>query len=353
MSSSRIRFVLLLALTVFATSAFAATSQTQQVFGPIPVDKLIVMPDTRGHIDWVETIENAHDKIHMTMYHLTDNQVLDALINTAKRRSVDIRILVDRENFKGHSMRAIQKLLDAGISVRPATPRFHLTHSKDMVVDNEAFIGAVNLTNTSTRSRDFAIETSDTNIIREIESVFEADWKNAADKTKVTPKLSDPNLVWSPTDSQSQLVRLIDSAQSTLVAETENFNASAIVDALNRAAARGVHVRLVLPECSYGNPDLNYRGIQNLKQVDVHMEHSGNTVQQPYMHSKMMVVDGQRIYVGSINFSYNSIGYDRELGVIFTDLPTAQRLGQEFETDWNRSQTPKAKPDCGQFQFHP
>lgn len=56
------------------------------------------------------------------------------------------------------------------------------------------------------------------------------------------------------------------------------------------------------------------------------------------------------LYLGSINFSLNSIDHARELGVLLDDAPTVQMLGNTFGDDWNAAQIPVAgqKPPCGQ-----
>jgi len=315
-------------------------------FGEIQVTKLIVMPDSAGHTDWVDAINSAKSSVHMTMYHLTDTAVVDAVISKAKDKKFDLKILVDSK-LSGGFKTVFSQMQSAGVQIRAASPGFSLTHSKDMVVDGKiAFISAINMTNTAANTRDFGIITPDQSIIAEIESVFAADWENAQTKGTTTPTLSNPNLAWSPTNSDARLVALIDSAQSTLVAETESFDDTDIINALNRAADRKVNVRLIVPECNLGSGLFNYPYLAQLKNVNVHVEHDGNSVQQPYMHSKMMLIDDHVIYIGSINYTVNSIQNDRELGAIFTNSEISKLLSVEFETDWNRSQMPAAKPNC-------
>lgn len=341
------------ALTAALVLAVAGSAQAQWAsrssspYGHLTVTKLISMPNSRAHTDWINAINAAQSSIHMTMYHMTDKSVINALIQKAQNSSVDIRIIVDGKSLKGGYAKAIQSLTSAGVNVRGSSSAFSLTHSKDMVIDGqEAFIGAVDLTNTWKNMRDFTVVTPDQRAISEVERVFEADWSNAANQTAVTPPVSDPNLVWSPTNSQTKLVDLINSATTSIVAETENFDETHIIAALNQAAARGVNVRLITPECSFGNAQLNYQGFSQLQGVQVHVEHDGDSPAQPYMHSKMMVVDGRVVFVGSQNLSFNSIRKDRELGLIFSNSRTASQLSSAFETDWNRSQAPSANPNC-------
>jgi cardiolipin synthase A/B len=303
------------------------------------------MPSPEGHSDWVKAIRSAKSSIHMEMYHITDRDVIDALISRADD-DLDMRVIVDQKMSHGYQQ-AFETLTDAGVQVRPGSRAFSITHAKTLVVDGETIIiSAINLTNTAQSSRDFGVITHDANVIEEVENVFDADWENAETGGDNTPPLNNENLAWSPNNSMDQLVRLIDSANSTLEAESESFTSDAVVDAFNRAADRGVRVRLIIPECVFGSNDGNYKHMAQLHGVEVHVEHDGKSIAQPYMHSKMMVADQKFSYVGSINYSYNSIERARELGIIFLDEAASAKLSSEFDKDWNRSQGPNRTPHC-------
>lgn len=324
----------------------SSSGYSTEPFGRIQVDKVIIMPNSSGHSDWTDAIKSARKSVHLEMYHITDKAVISALSSKAKQSNIDLRVIVDGQ-LKGGYQKAFDELSQAGVNVRASSKAFSITHTKAMVIDDQsAFVTAINMTNTATNTRDFGIVTPDSNIISELDAVFEADWANAEDDGDNTPNLTDNNLAWSPNDSTEQLTKLIGSATQTLDIEVENLTSDDIVNAFNQAAARGVNVRLIVPECSLGNSLLNYPAIAKLNGVSVHVEHNGSSMDQPYMHSKMMVADGKRIYIGSINFSYNSLTKAREVGVLFLDETTGSTLESEFQTDWDRSQDPSPSPSC-------
>jgi phosphatidylserine/phosphatidylglycerophosphate/cardiolipin synthase-like enzyme len=62
----------------------------------------------------------------------------------------------------------------------------------------------------------------------------------------------------------------------------------------------------------------------------------------------MLVADGERGYVGSVNFSRNSTQYAREVGLLFTEPDALAQIAQIFEHDWQVAQPPAAEPpaDC-------
>jgi cardiolipin synthase len=56
-----------------------------------------------------------------------------------------------------------------------------------------------------------------------------------------------------------------------------------------------------------------------------------------YMHAKMMLVDGQRAFVGSENISTASLERNRELGILVSDQKVLSTLQQTFQLDWSDS----------------
>jgi phosphatidylserine/phosphatidylglycerophosphate/cardiolipin synthase-like enzyme len=114
-------------------------------------------------------------------------------------------------------------------------------------------------------------------------------------------------------------VALIGMATSTIDMEAEELTATAIVDALTAAAAKGVKVRAVLADASSTDQ------AAALKAAGVSLV----TYSKLYVHAKSIVVDGKYAYVGSENFSTGSLGSNRELGVL---LDTASEVAKVEST---------------------
>jgi phosphatidylserine/phosphatidylglycerophosphate/cardiolipin synthase-like enzyme len=62
----------------------------------------------------------------------------------------------------------------------------------------------------------------------------------------------------------------------------------------------------------------------------------------PYTHAKMIIADGARAYIGSVNLSTASTTDARELGIFFQDPASIQMITTAFESDWAQSVTPPA-----------
>ncbi len=64
--------------------------------------------------------------------------------------------------------------------------------------------------------RNVGIFITNPEIVNEIIGVFKSDVQNAKDQTALTPVLKNPNLVWSPNNSETKLNALISTAQKTI-----------------------------------------------------------------------------------------------------------------------------------------
>jgi cardiolipin synthase A/B len=56
------------------------------------------------------------------------------------------------------------------------------------------------------------------------------------------------------------------------------------------------------------------------------------------MHAKLVLVDGQRTFVGSQNFSAVSLDANREVGIIVADAAVVAQLASIAQSDWDTAQ---------------
>lgn len=283
------------------------------------------------------------------MFHLTVPEVENALA-AAEGRGVAVHLLLDGKNLDSRgSAELAQRLVDHGVIITRASSGFSIMHAKAMIIDDSrAMIMSLNLTRPYDHTRDYAIVTDDAGVIDEMLRVFDADVANAEHHTASTPALANAALVWSPVDAEARLVSLVDSAQHTVEASTENLGEHAMQDAFARAAKRGVNVRVLAPQCDLGgDPYHNAKPILELekKNVDARVMPPPSSREQPYMHAKMIIVDGARAFVGSINLSENSMKRARELGIVIEDHAAITAFHAAFESDWRFGAPPPEKPD--------
>jgi phosphatidylserine/phosphatidylglycerophosphate/cardiolipin synthase-like enzyme len=300
--------------------------------GPgITTAKLIVEPDDR-ETPFRQAIAGATSSVWVEVYLLTDTSVINTL-EEAANRGVDVRVLLEMQPLGGDPTgprRISDTLTAAGVHVKATNPAFKLTHEKAIIVDDATLYAMTcNLTKSAlggssgATNREYAIVDTNPDEVREAHDIFQADW----DRT--TPTLSDPNLLVSPVNARSGLVQLLQSARSSLILEEEEMYDIEMEDQLIAAAGRGVAVRVILPAAPADDPGAN-ADVPRLIQAGVQVRYS----QTLYIHAKMIVADGVRAFVGSENFSAQSLDANRELGIVVADPAALARLTATFASDW-------------------
>ena len=336
------KFSLATLLVLLTSSAYATRP------GPAWLDQLSVQgpvstftgPAAGAHDAFTSRIDGAQKSVLMEMFHLTDPTVIASLDRAGSRIRVDL--ILDGETLKKQPYSTLAETMkSAGVNVLPSSSAFTITHSKSAVFDGQtAIVSSMNLTDHPETRRDYGVVLEDPGVIIEMEKVFTQDIANAKANTGETPPLSDPHLLWSPLNSAGKLHDLVDSSETTIQAVAENFIDDGVINDLIAAAKRGVHVQVLSPACPFGTaPDRNYQAAQKLAAggVEVRQMPDPATPTTPYQHGKMMVVDGARVYAGSINYSYNSLNKARELGIVLADAGVIAQFSKAFSDDFSHA----------------
>ncbi|GGN21525.1 phospholipase D-like domain-containing protein [Streptomyces fuscichromogenes] len=273
-------------------------------------------------------INSATSSLDMTMYELEDTTAVNDLI-ALEKKGVTVRVVLDQAH-KSANNSAYTSLTNAGVGVAWSSTSFVYTHQKTITVDAaKSLVLTGNLTSQYySTGRDYGVFTDDTRDVAAIEKVFNADYAG----TSITPTDGD-HLLWSPTDSRSRLLTVVNAATTTLDVEELEFSDSTVVNAIVARAKAGVKVRVVLETPGDYSSEVSA------------IKAAGGTVvgySDPdgfYIHAKAMVADyglsTQEVEAGSMNISSNSLSNNRELGIILTGTGVAQSVATTVETTFN------------------
>jgi cardiolipin synthase A/B len=272
-------------------------------------DSLVVEPDA-GMAPIYALLSSPLRTLDMTMYELADPSA-EAVLADDAARGVRVRVLLDHHLEGRRNLPAYDFLRSRGVEVAWASDRYFATHEKTFVIDRRiAVVMSLNLTSDYyATSRDVAVVDRDPRDVAAIESVFEADLRGDATGT---PPADD--LVWSPGQSQADLLALIDGARRSVAVESEEMSSRPVVDALVRAARRGVAVTVAMTYDPDWRPGLDAIAAAGVR---VSLRYGESPL---YVHAKLLVIDrgtpAGRAFVGSENLSGTSLLHDRELGVV-------------------------------------
>jgi hypothetical protein len=294
---------------------------------------LLILPD-QGENAIYNFVNSATSSIDMTIYELNDVTLENDLVSREKA-GVDVRVILDQAQ-KSYNTAAYNLLTAGGVGVVWSSTAFTYTHQKTITVNNdESYISTGNFDNTYyATSRDYGVFDTDANDVAAIVAVFNADYAH----TSITPSDGD-DLVWSPTDSQTHLLALIDGAQHSLDIEQEEFSDTTLVNAIVADENRGVTVRVVIEDPSEYSSELNEITAAGGK-VTGYSSSTGF-----YIHAKTVIADygysTAKAFVGSENFSSGSLNDNRELGMITTDSGVVTGLETTFDGDFSGSDNNK------------
>jgi phosphatidylserine/phosphatidylglycerophosphate/cardiolipin synthase-like enzyme len=303
--------------------------------GPGTLDLQVYVEPAAGDGFLLDGINNAHKSIYLEMYLLSNRKIISALEDAAHRH-LDVRVMLETHPYGSGSASptmTLDKLRAADVKAQATSPSFALTHEKCMVIDETtAYIMTSNFTlsalggSSSQTNREYIIVDKNQQDVQGILDIFYADWN------RTSAQYNAPNLVVSPDNSRDNFQSLINSAQKKLLIEAEEMQDTEIEQALIGAAKRGVQVQVILPQGSVDGS--SGQGINIIKQGGVQVKEDS----QLYMHAKLIIVDGQKAFVGSENISTASLNRNRELGLIIADTNVINTLLQTFQQDWEASQ---------------
>lgn len=169
------------------------------------------------------------------------------------------------------------------------------------------------------------------------------------------PDLRDAWQVWP---------EMIDGAKKTLdIAEfyasddpdSRNSRLVPVIQAVERAAARGVKVRFLAEKVFQKTyPEILDRLAKAGTEVRIY---DFGALGGGVLHAKYFLVDGREVYVGSQNFDWRSLTHIQELGARVIEPSVARAFADLFETDWTLAAAPggqsdrrfRAKPGDGLF----
>jgi cardiolipin synthase len=323
---------------------------------------------TEAYPAMLEAIAGARRSIMLASYIFDGDgvgaQFVQALI-AAKARGVEIRVLIDDVSNRFSLHAASRPLARGGIEVGIFNPpflpaRLHAAnlrnHRKIMVVDGAlGFTGGMNIARRYWRDgedqayRDLHFRLRGP-VVAHLAEVFCDDWAFTAGERllgeKWFPAIAPAGNVLArgiesgPDEAFGRvrwaMIGALNAAQRSARIVTPYFIPDgSLITALNAAALRGVDVDIVLPEQS-DLPHVRWAAFGQLWQV---LDHGCEVYLRPgpFDHSKLMVVDGAYVLLGSANWDARSLRLNFELDVECYNVEFGARMDGMVESRISQS----------------
>ncbi len=340
---------------------------------------LILRDGTESFNAMFRAIRGAQHFLYLEYYILQDvsddRQTLADLLIQRHRAGVHIDIIYDAIGSLSTPAGFFQQLRDAGIDVIAYNPiarsLFSINdrdHRKILIADGQtAIIGGVNLSTdyqstprkgsehgppAGARPPGSDVPWHDTDLqidgpaVDELKTLFEQHWR--AQGGDARQLAADPAL---PDAKGDQVVRIIGSEggqtlpryYATMLAAIRSASSRIWVEAayfvptnqerqaLDRAARRGVDVRLLLPSRSDSRAALavQHSYYEGLLRAGVKIYERDDGI----LHSKTAVMDGVWSIVGSSNFDHRSVLFNDEVDAVVIGERTGLQMEQYFQQD--------------------
>ncbi|WP_410770586.1 cardiolipin synthase [Fontibacillus sp. BL9] len=314
----------------------------------------------------LKELKKAQHHIHMEYYiYRADDigrEIQKTLIERA-RAGVEVRFMFDAVGSIGLPKSFIKELRDAGVKVGVyGEVRFlalssrvnYRNHRKIVVIDgNTGFIGGLNVGDEYlSRSKTYGFW-RDTHMlvkgeaVRSMQIIFLQDWQYVTgekimDLEYLSPELEQGcsgavQIVPSGPDNESSALKniffaMITSAKKSVWLATPYFIPDEdILTALRVAAMSGIDVRILFP----AKPDkrlpflASHSYFPSLLEVGVKIYE----YEKGFLHSKLLIVDGEVATVGTANMDMRSFHLNFEVNVLLVQNDSIAKIVKDFERD--------------------
>lgn len=352
--------------------AMPAWCQETTLVQSIPAETSLAQPDLPYAQDiWARMIASAKSSIDLGQFYLSNapGSPLEPIIQELEKagaRGIKIRTLVDKSMAANDPatydrFRAIKNSQLQLLDLKKLTGG--IIHAKYLIVDREqVFVGSQNFDwRALTQIHETGALVRNADIAANLTEIFEIDWQISQSGTAPTPVRPKPiqpaavELVASPPQfnpanirwSLTALKALIQGARTSIQVQVMDYSTSGksgswkqIDGSLRAAAKRGVAVELLVSDWSASKPAIDQlKKLQKVKGITVKIvvipPFSGGCI--PFsrtMHTKLMVVDGETLWVGTSNWSQGYFTATRGVELIFHNAALAEQGSRIFETLW-------------------
>ena len=316
-----------------------------------------------------EDMRNAKECIHVEYYIIRNDELgneLMSILTQKAKEGLDVKLLTDDVGWGSGPKKALKGFKEAGgqfalfneVFLTALSPKKNnRNHRKIAVIDGKvAYCGGFNIGDEYLGKgplgywRDTAVRVTGPGVFP-LHIRFQMDWEYASEKpmgdyisqfyekdkmdmsgdVRLLTISGGPDVAYY-NPIRMQYLELINRSEKTLYMHTPYFIPhQTLKDALSLAAARGVDVRVIIPDkpdhpfVFWNNISCAYDVMKN--GVKVYMYNRG------FVHSKTMVADGEFCSVGSANFDDRSLVLNFETNQLILSKDIGKQMDDAFLED--------------------
>lgn len=345
----------------------------------VTVTPLLDTPNNQAYYDkLMEAVRGARSSIEIMMAtadHYPDypdglqRQLFDALVE-AKERGVEVKLLLDKSNWSKDITETNKQtgtfLRNRGVKVKFDDPGV-TTHAKFVVVDNEAVIlGSSNWNYpTYTDTYQTNIGLSSPEVAMFYGKVFDTVWdREQLNKVRLPDYTGSPAIIPLISCGENRAYyeetkRLIAHAEKSIdlvlfkithYPEFRDSLSNLLLKELVSAHNRGVEIRIVLDVNTWSEKINQSNRETALWLLGKGIRKVSFDSLSTTTHSKVVLVDGKSVVLGSTNWSYYSLEKNLEADVSIRNTPAVGRAYKRyFEALWEKAEIPSREKLSGEL----
>jgi len=355
----------------------------------IPLETEIGKSEIENTIDvWLEIVGNAKRTIDIETFYFADqdNSPLNefmASLKSAAGRGVNVRIIVD-SSFYSSNDKSVDLLEGVpNIEIRKIAMRNiagGVMHAKFFIVDNETvFAGSQNMDwRALIHIHEIGAVVTDKKLAETFTEIFETDWKlcegnlsgitamrvnlfvnrenpvvlsdSESGDVEIYPAVSPYEYSMSSLSYElDELLRLINESKQKLNIQVYSYSVKdkssggfyAIDSALRNAAARGVKIRMIIPDWAAKPSAIDaIKELSLVENIQLKISsiplYSGGFI--PYArvdHSKFFTADDEMSWISTTNWEKNYFYNSRNVSFVVKSKEINKKLSGVFELWWN------------------
>lgn len=273
-----------------------------------------------------EFLDSTEEYLKLQTYDFT-NQFFKTGFQSLSSQGIPIQLILENNKYQQYqnTFKNLQNYFsgDENIELRSDEQMWtKYVHSKITLNEKSFRVQTANLTKSSFESnREHFFYSEDEEFRESLNQLFDADW-NWEDLSKLD---LHPNLVVCPLNCRDVIETLLESAESSIVIQTQYILDDEILDIL-RHKSEEINLAIIVADTDDNQDLISYFGPWIARKL------SSN-----YNHTKMILIDEKYLLLGSMNLSSNSLDNNREIWIILLDSESIKTFLDGFRKDWEKS----------------
>ncbi len=348
MLNKMVRTFFLVILLVAAIPAGGDGKGWWQLYFTAPGKAAFLSNTVNPETGLVSIIGKAEKFFYGAFYEISSPKVVDALV-AARRRGVDVKLVCEYDTMgrkKGRGSRFMKKLEDSGITVIADPPRRRgLMHNKFAVIDGAyLWTGSYNATvNDSVKNNNNALLISSPLLAdiykKEFLEMFDEEiFGNRKERGPfaelrksyyVKIEDTDINAYFAPEDNVERIIlKRLEKAKTSIHFMAFSFTSAGIGEMMIKKSRSGVAVEGIYERRGAKTGHSQYVKMK-LEGIPVRLDRNRGA-----MHHKVIIIDGERVIMGSYNYSRNANRSNDENILIIDNKKIASEYLAEFKRLW-------------------